>query len=130
MSSISARFKPYFGGSGIGPLRMTGSDRNDVTSPEAALTESDVTEVCSAHARKWGFPALFSGVFGYCRGFSLCCVVLLGYFLSRPRSHCGKMIRGKQVTLHFKRCGLKKYGKMIRGKQVTLQTILKEHKEF
>jgi hypothetical protein len=37
----------------------------------------------------------------------------------------GKMIRGKQVTLHFKRCiskrcGLKKYVKMIRGKQVTL----------
>ena len=30
------------------------------------------------------------------------------------------MGRGKQVTLHFKRCGLKKYGKMIRGKQVTL----------
>jgi hypothetical protein len=30
------------------------------------------------------------------------------------------MIRGKQVTLHFKRCGLKKYGKMIRGKQVKL----------
>jgi hypothetical protein len=30
------------------------------------------------------------------------------------------MIHGKQVTLHFKRCGLKKYGKTIRGKQVTL----------
>ena len=32
----------------------------------------------------------------------------------------GKMIRGKQVTLHFKICRLKRYGKMIRGKQVTL----------
>ena len=32
----------------------------------------------------------------------------------------GKMIRGKQVTLYFKRCYLKKYGKMIRGKQITL----------
>ena len=31
-----------------------------------------------------GIPALFSRVFGYFRGFWLCCVVLLGCFLSRP----------------------------------------------
>ena len=77
--------------------------------PDVTWQKVTWPEVCSAHARKWVFPALFSGVFGYFRGFSLCCVVLLGYFLSRPRSH---------------------FGKMIRGKQVTLQTILKEHKEF
>jgi hypothetical protein len=28
----------------------------------------------------------------------------------------GKMIRRKQITLHFKRCDLQKYGKMIHGK--------------
>jgi hypothetical protein len=43
------------------------------------LTSSEVTSL----NRKWGFPALFSGVFGYFRGFSLCCVVLQGCFLPR-----------------------------------------------
>ena len=57
VSSISGRFKPYFGG--IGPLRMTGSDGRDRKwrDRKTALIGSDVTEECSAHARN--FPAFF-----------------------------------------------------------------------
>jgi hypothetical protein len=39
---------------GFGPLRMIGSDGSEVTGSDVIgpeVTESDVTEVCSAHAR-------------------------------------------------------------------------------
>ena len=123
---LNDRFKPYFGVSEIGPLRMTWSDRkrpwSEVMSWKYALRMpgfyprfssfySSSTKCTIAHDRhgyrmwrdrltspevtsenrKWGFLALFRmfsdifEVFGY----RLCCVVLLGCFLCRPRSHCG-----------------------------------------